>query len=193
MTKIALLRHGHTAWNREGRLQGRTDIPLDDEARAQLSEFRLPGAWTDATLVSSPLARARETAAIVAGRDPIAVPALTEMNWGDWEGQFGRELRADPTSGYQDMEHWGWSMRPPNGEALDELRDRVVPWALALSNDTIAVCHIGVMRVLLAAATGWDFIGDAPFAVKRNRLFVLQIADRKLSWDGEITRLEKVT
>ena len=40
MTRLALLRHGHTAWNRAGRLQGRTDIPLDDAARTLLAGLR---------------------------------------------------------------------------------------------------------------------------------------------------------
>ena len=40
MTRLALLRHGHTDWNRAGRIQGRSDIALDDEARAELSALR---------------------------------------------------------------------------------------------------------------------------------------------------------
>ncbi|MEM7440930.1 MAG: histidine phosphatase family protein [Pseudomonadota bacterium] len=189
MTKLALLRHGHTAWNREGRLQGRTDIPLDEEARAQLSPQRLPGDWQSADLISSPLLRAKETAELVTARAPKTEPALIEMNWGDWEGAYGRELRADPDSGYRDIEEWGWSMRPPSGESLQEVRDRVEPWALSLDNPTVAVCHIGIMRVLLGCATDWDFFGAPPFAVKRNRLFVLTISDGVLRWDGEIERL----
>jgi probable phosphoglycerate mutase len=39
------------------------------------------------------------------------------------------------------------------------------------------VCHIGVMRVLLAQAWGWDFHGPAPFQIKRNRLYILSLPD----------------
>ena len=81
MTRLALLRHGHTHWNRAGRIQGRTDIALDEEARAQLSGLALPAPWGDADLFSSPLARAAETAQIVARRIPQTDPALIEMNW----------------------------------------------------------------------------------------------------------------
>ena len=85
MIRLALLRHGHTAWNRAGRIQGRTDVALDQEARAQLGQLRLPADWADADIVASPLARAMETAALVSGRRPHSDPALLEMDWGDWE------------------------------------------------------------------------------------------------------------
>ena len=189
MTRLALIRHGHTDWNRQGRLQGRTDIPLDDQARSDLGTKRLPLGWRHANLVSSPLKRAVQTAEVIAGT-PTTVPELIEMNWGQWEGQHGRNLRADPATGYVDIEHWGWDFCPPEGESVAQVRDRVVPWALGLTIDTVAVCHIGIMRVLLAVATGWGFDGPPPFAVKRNRLYVLTVSDG-LSWDGKTTRLEE--
>ncbi len=175
MIKLALLRHGHTPWNRAGRIQGRTDVDLDCDARAQLSTLRLPPPWGRADLWSSPLSRAAETARLVSGRIPKTDSALMEMNWGDWEGQHGAHLRADPTSGFRDIEDWGWDYAPPNGEAPAALRARLIPWAESLHSDAVAVCHIGVMRVLLAHATGWNFAGPAPFQIKRNRLFILHI------------------
>jgi probable phosphoglycerate mutase len=100
MTRLALLRHGHTSWNRAGRIQGRSDIPLDDDARQILADLCLPSPWQQAELWSSPLTRAYETATLVADRDPRTSPALTEMNWGAWEGLHGSDLRADPDSGF---------------------------------------------------------------------------------------------
>ncbi|MBM1816188.1 histidine phosphatase family protein [Pseudosulfitobacter pseudonitzschiae] len=190
MIRLALLRHGHTAWNRAHRIQGRTDIPLDDQAVADLGALRLPPPWDRAQLWSSPLQRAAQTAELVAGRVPRTDPALMEMDWGDWEGQHGTELRADPASGFRDIEHWGWDYAPPGGESPAHLRARLVPWANALTRDSVAVCHIGVMRVLLAHATGWEFDGPAPFAVRRNRLFVINISDATWSFDGSPVRLE---
>ena len=67
MSRLALLRHGHTHWNRAGRIQGRSDIPLDDDARAELTGYELPAPWNKAALWSSPLQRASETARLVAG------------------------------------------------------------------------------------------------------------------------------
>ena len=127
MIRLALLRHGHTAWNRAGRIQGRSDIPLDETARTDLAAQSLPEGWNDADLWSSPLTRASETAALVAGRAPQTTAALIEMNWGAWEGQHGVDLRADPASGFRDIEHWGWDYRPPGGESPLEVWNRINP------------------------------------------------------------------
>lgn len=193
MIRLALLRHGHTAWNRAGRVQGRSDIPLDAAAITELGAQCLPPPWDAAALWSSPLERAAHTATLVAGRPPRTDPALVEMNWGDWEGRLARELRDDPSCDHHDIENWGWNYTPPNGEAPAALRARLVPWAqsLATDTDTVAVCHIGVMRVLMAHATGWNFDGPAPFAVKRNRLFVIEINGASWHLNPEPVRLAR--
>ncbi len=189
MIRIALIRHGHTEWNRAGRIQGRSDIPLDPEARSDLSQLCLPPPWNRARLWSSPLARASETARLISNRDPDPATELTEMNWGDWEGKRGVDLLAQPGSGYKHIEEWGWGFCPPNGESVADVRDRLMPWLNALDEDAVAVCHIGIMRVLLAMAHGWDFAGTAPFKIKRNRLFVLRRTSDGLLPDGEPVRL----
>lgn len=175
MIRLALLRHGHTAWNRAGRIQGRSDIPLDDAARTELSCYALPVEWRQTELWSSPLKRAAETAELVAGREPRTASELTEMDWGNWEGLYGLELRADTNSGFRDIENWGWDYRPPGGESPSEVWSRIEPWLTSLTQDAIAVCHIGIMRMILARAHGWNFDGPAPFRIKRNRLFVVEI------------------
>ncbi|CUH50099.1 histidine phosphatase family protein [Ruegeria atlantica] len=175
MSQLALLRHGHTHWNRAGRIQGRSDIPLDDDARTELAGYELPESWNKAALWSSPLQRASETAALVAGREPMVSEALTEMNWGDWEGKRGVDLITDADSGYRHIEDWGWDYCPPNGESPAEVRARLQPWLGGLQGDTVAVCHIGIMRVILASAWGWNFDGTAPFKIKRNRLYVIDL------------------
>lgn len=191
MIRFAMLRHGHTEWNRAGQIQGRTDIPLDDEAREGLHAFRLPEGWRDVDLYSSPLKRAFETGQIVSGRDPHTVDALIEMDWGDWEGKKGVELKADPNSGFRDIEHWGWDYRPPQGESPADVWGRISEWLFSLERDSIAVCHIGIMRMVLARAHGWGFDGPAPFAVKRNRLFVVEVDGQSVRVaDPDIVRLE---
>lgn len=189
MIRLALLRHGHTAWNRAGRIQGRSDIPLDDEARAGLAALQLPPPWDRTDLWSSSLERAAETAKLVSGRTPKTAPALIEMNWGDWEGQHGSELLAQDGSGYRHIENWGWGFRPPNGESPADLWARLNPWISGLTQDSVAVCHIGIMRILLARAYGWDFDGPAPFRIKRNRLFIIEIQGDQLTPLPEPVRL----
>ncbi len=174
MTRLALLRHGHTPWNRAGRIQGRSDIPLDDDARQDLAGYALPEPWDQAELWSSPLQRAVETARLVSGRTPDTHDALTEMNWGEWEGLRGVDLIADPNSGYRHIEDWSWQFRPPGGESPAELWHRVRPWLDDLQADTVAVCHIGIMRVILASAWDWNFDGPPPFKIKRNRLYIVE-------------------
>jgi probable phosphoglycerate mutase len=189
MNRLALLRHGHTDWNRAGRIQGRTDIPLDAAAANDLSRLMLPVPWNEARLVSSPLERASQPAQRVSNRQPETEGALMEMNWGDWEGKHGIDLRANADSGYLDIEDWGWNYTPPNGESPAALRQRLLPWVSSLTGDTIAVCHIGVMRVLLALATGWDFDGPAPFQIKRNRLYVIDIEGTQWTLHPDPVRL----
>ncbi|MCI4666340.1 MAG: histidine phosphatase family protein [Neomegalonema sp.] len=175
MIRVAFLRHGRTGWNREGRIQGRTDRPLDDEGRAELTQFAPPPEWRDVELVSSPLSRASETGAILFGRAPRRDPALIEMDWGAWEGQRGEALLAQGAPGFRPIEEWGWAFQPPGGEALWMLRERVAAWMAALERDTVAVAHIGVMRVALAIATGWNFEGPAPFRIRRSRLYPIRL------------------
>lgn len=189
MIRLALLRHGHTHWNRAGRIQGATDIALDDQGRADLAGFELPAPWATADLWSSPLSRAAETARIVSDRDPMLAPELSEMNWGQWEGLRGVDLEVDPKSGFRHIEHWGWDYHAPDGESPRELRARLTPWLAMLKRDAVVVCHIGVMRVLLAQAYGWDFDGPAPFRIKRNRLFILTVDGTEITADPEPVRL----
>lgn len=177
MTQLALIRHGHTVWNREGRIQGRQDIPLDSGSVAELAEYRLPEEWRHAALVSSPLKRAVQTAELLTDRTPIVEPALIEMDFGDWEGQRSVDLGADPGSGFRHLPDWGWHYQPANGESPAQVWSRLAPWIDSLSEDTVAVCHIGVMRALLAVAYDWPFKGNAPFTIKRNSLYCLEITD----------------
>jgi probable phosphoglycerate mutase len=193
MIRLGLMRHGHTAWNRQGRIQGRTDIPLDEAAKAQLRTRALPPAWQDAELVASPLLRARQTAELISGRQPVLESALIEMDWGAWEGLSGKDLRADPSSGFRDIEQWGWGYRPPKGESPEDVRARLRHWAGRLSHDTLAICHIGVMRVLMAVATGWAFHGPCPFAVKRDRIYVIRIEPDGWRLDAAPVRLNETS
>ncbi len=189
MIRLAMIRHGHTAWNRAGRIQGRTDIALDETATADLGKLCLPPEWAQADVVSSPLQRAKRTAELISGREPQIIDALIEMDWGDWEGQQGQVLRADAGSGFRDIEEWGWDFCPPQGESPKDVWERLKPWLASLQQDTVAVCHIGTMRIILARAFGWEFKGAAPFQVKRNRLFVVEIEGDTLRSTGDPVRL----
>ena len=100
LTTFALVRHGQTDWNAQRRLQGSTDIPLNDVGRGQARDAvaTLSGYEWDA-IVSSPLSRAAETADLIAAGLGLSVarrvPELTERSFGPAEGlQAGPELEA---------------------------------------------------------------------------------------------------
>lgn len=190
--RLALLRHARTAWNRAHRIQGRTDVPLDEAARAELAGRTLPPPWNRATLWSSPLARARDTATRLAGRPPRIADALIEMDWGAWEGRRGADLLADPQSGFRHVEDWGWTFSSPGGESPLDLRRRLEPWMAMLAGDNLAIGHIGVMRVALALAWGWEFDGPCPFAIRRDRLYVLERRDGTWSPVPDPVRLPRI-
>ncbi len=131
-----------------------------------------------------------ETARIVAGRAPAVATELIEMDWGHWEGRRGVDLLADAHSGYRHIEDWGWDFRPPGGETPSEVWDRVGPWLDGLEGPAVIVSHIGIMRVVLARATGWDFAGTPPFQVKRDRLYRIDVhSNGTLVFDNQPIRL----
>ena len=188
--RLWLLRHAHTDWNRVGKIQGRKDQPIDERARVHLSGLRLPQAAADALLVASPLSRAVETARLVGRRQPQIADELIEMDWGAWEGRHGVDLLAEPGPGYRHIEEWGWDFEPPGGETPAQVWLRLQPFVSSLRQPTLAVTHIGVMRVLLAQATGWNFEGVPPFSVKRDRLYGIDVhPDGSLAFDGAPVRL----
>ena len=179
MTRIALLRHFPTSWNREHRLQGQTDIPLTDEARQELHGLAIPAPWDTARIIASPLLRAAETARILARGRPVADdPRLVEINYGEWEGQHGADLLADPNSGYVNVEDGGWHHRPPGGESPWEVWQRVRPALAEIAAGaapSLLVVHRALMRVILARAWGWDYDRPEPFRIKRGRLYPLTL------------------
>ena len=165
MTLIAFLRHGPTDWNREGRIQGQTDVPLCPAGRDEVRAWRLPEDLAGARIASSPLSRARETAMLLAGDVHTIEPRLMEMNWGSWEGERIADLRQRLGDRFSANEARGLDFRPPGGERPRDLLARVRSWIEELdgTQDTIvAVTHKGVIRVLLAEATGWNLTGKPP-------------------------------
>ena len=161
MTLITLVRHGQTDWNLEGRIQGSTDIPLNDTGRAQARDAaaRLAGARFD-HIYASPLGRARETAVIIARELSLPAPLVTvglrEHEFGDAEGLLWDEYR----------ERFG--ARPddvPGAESMQQLTDRVLASLTRIDVaarrrsaprlESVLVCtHGGVIRALLEHASG---------------------------------------
>ncbi|MDH3473040.1 MAG: histidine phosphatase family protein [Rhodospirillales bacterium] len=162
---LILLRHGPTDWNAEGRMQGRSDRPLSAAGRAAVRRWRLPEGAAGYCWASSPLGRARQTAALLGHEDAGVEAALIETDWGDWEGARLAELRERFGEEMTTLEAKGLDFRPPGGESPREVQARLRPWLAALAGakrPCVAVSHKGVIRALLSLATGWDMTGPPP-------------------------------
>jgi 2,3-bisphosphoglycerate-dependent phosphoglycerate mutase len=162
VTEILLVRHGETDWNRERRVQGHTDRPLNDEGRKQAQALarELAGDNVDA-VYSSDLVRAHETARIVAGRlglDVIVLPELRERDFGTWEGLTDDEILAR----FPQAHNGPWGDAESREEMLDRVREAIARIAAAHPNGSVLVItHGGPVRALLTAC-GADDVGGIP-------------------------------
>lgn len=149
MTHLYLVRHGETDWNLQRRIQGSTDIPLNDTGRAQAARtgILLSRRHWDGIL-SSPLSRAFETAAIIANRAGLAEPEafgeIVERAYGDAEGLTDAELsrRFPPGSVV------------PGRESREQVAARVIPALVRIAEQhagkhLIITTHGGVIRTVL--------------------------------------------
>jgi len=151
---ISFVRHGETAHNRDGRLQGRVDLELSERGVSQAS--RLASRFASATIanvVSSPLRRARQTAAAIADVCGCAVEVddrLIELDYGEWEGRPLAAVPAQAWSAWRADPHFS----PPGGESLVAVTARVASFCaewLASGSHVVAVSHVSPIK----AAVGW--------------------------------------
>lgn len=175
MTRLLVIRHAATDWNRAGRIQGRTDQPLGDAGCEALKHVQLPPEWRGARCVSSPLRRTIETARLL-GLDPHPDARLIEMDWGAWEGRTLADLRAEFGSVMAENEARGLDFRPPGGESPRDVQARLHPFLRDLREPAIAVTHKGVLRAFYALATGWTMHAKAPDRLLPGRAHLFEIA-----------------
>jgi len=164
VTRVVLVRHGQTAWNRVERFRGRADVPLDETGleQAQLAGARIARDWPVAAIYSSPLSRARKTAEAIASR--LDLPAqvhqgLIDIDFGEWQGLTREEAR----------QRWpesvdAWFSAPhtaqiPSGESLEVLRARAMAAVRDIKSRhdggiVVAVAHAAVNRVILLGILG---------------------------------------
>lgn len=162
--RIVVVRHGETAWSREKRHTGRTDLPLTEEGRTQAASL-LPrlGGLSFAAVFVSPLQRARETCQIAGFADRAVVdPDLIEWDYGECEGLTSEEIQQRIP---------GWTLFGDGtigGETLEDVADRarrVIARARNIEGDVLLFGHGHQLRILTAL---WlDF---APVAGQRLQL-----------------------
>ncbi|MGS5088964.1 histidine phosphatase family protein [Hydrogenophaga sp. A37] len=178
ITRILAVRHGETEWNRDTRIQGHTDIPLNARGRRQAE--LLAQALRDepiAAFYASDLSRALETAQAVARTRDQSVAThtgLRERCFGRFEGQTWAELEARWPEDALSWRKRVPDFAPTGGESLLQLRERVVATVEALASrhpgeQVMLVAHGGVLDILYRAATrlelqaprSWDLSNTA--------------------------------
>lgn len=191
MTRVALIRHYPTEWNKQARLQGQADIPLTEDACATLATLKMPRPWDTARLYSSPLSRAIHTAKLLSeGRSIHQDARLIEMSWGEWEGALAKDLILDTSTGFRPTHEWDRDTKAPGGESMQDAWERARP-ALAdiaaAEEPAVIVTHKALMRVILGHACDWQFMPE----IKRGRLYPITLRASGLPRDpGEAARLE---
>ncbi len=164
-TRIVLIRHGQTAWNREARFRGQSDVPLEEFGlrQAEATGRYVAARWPVAAVYASPLGRTMKTAEAVAQAQGLAVQpldGLIDINFGQFQGLLATEAEQR----HPELLH-AWVEAPhtvhfPGGESLDVVRSRIT----AALNDVVArhpnhtvalVSHTVVNRVLLCVVLGW--------------------------------------
>jgi broad specificity phosphatase PhoE len=164
--EVVLVRHGETEWSKTGRHTGRTDVPLTERGLEQAAALRdLLRGQHFALVLTSPLARAAETARLAGFGEAKPQPELMEWDYGAYEGRKTIDIRKERPA-------WSlWRDGVPGGEAAADVAarvDGVIAELRAAGGDALVFAHGHVLRVLAAR-----WIGLEP---SEGRLFALDPA-----------------
>jgi probable phosphoglycerate mutase len=172
MTKLILIRHGETVWNRERRMQGHSDSPLSDTGvrQARLLAQRMKDIAFDA-LYSSDSGRAHHTALSVAGvtgHELIVEPRLRERHFGVFEGLTGEEMQAQHPEAYERFKSRDPHYAVPGGESAQTFRDRAIACLTEIAarhagERVVVVTHGLVCDVAYRAAHSIDLMARRDF------------------------------
>jgi glucosyl-3-phosphoglycerate phosphatase len=173
---LFLVRHGESAFNAEGRVQGQADAPLSTKGRGQAGTLvELLRALPVDGVVSSDLARARDTGALAGHANPELDPRWRERGMGAWENEL------EATVGPQDLKAFRvGELVPPGGETIPEFVGRVggaIDELTARGGSWLVFTHGGCVRASVAHVTGADF--NAVAGPANVSLTILELAPRK--------------
>ena len=155
-----LIRHGETEWNRSGKIQGHSDVPLSEHGRRQMRILgtRLTGC-AFSTVYASDLSRALESAAIIVEGRETSIETdsdLREFSYGDWEGLTFKEVESRfPKVFARRVGSGNTRFAAPGGEDSLQVLDRVRRFYARTvkrhddSEDLLIVAHGGTLRALL--------------------------------------------
>ncbi len=193
MTELVYIRHGETDWNRQGRFQGQTDVPLNAAglAQAQRLAARL-AAEPPARLLSSDLQRAQQTAAPLAtawSRAPRLVPGLREQSFGMLEGLDIPTIQRQHPALWRDWVAQQADFAVPGGESTRQFHGRVWQAVQALAVEhagerLVVVTHGGVLDMLWRSAHGAPLDGLRQCLIPNTGINRLRWTDGRLAIDA---------
>jgi len=200
-TTLLVMRHGETSWNRDLRIMGAADVPLNEAGRSQcVAVSRLLGGFSIDAVVSSPLRRARETADIVAAALGLGVREdadLSEVRFGRWQGMTYDQVMADPDYAKYARDPCG--SPTPGGETILDVQARGLAAlqrveagtrTLFVSHGDIirsTLCHYLAVPVAEYRRLRVDNCGLSAVVAQERRAevkFVNLLADPVRVWDG---------
>jgi broad specificity phosphatase PhoE len=179
---LALIRHGETDWNREGRVMGWSPVPLNATGQSQIERLaeRLNGLEVQA-LYTSPVQRTVESATILAkalNRKPIPDDRWTEAKITGWEGKLWAELAGHPIR--ERYYAAPTETRLPDGEMFAEVRDRVAAAAAELEQRhpeglIVIVSHADPIRAVVGHYLGLELSASHNFKIDNGTVTVVEI------------------
>jgi probable phosphoglycerate mutase len=169
MTRIILVCHGQTAWNREERFRGHADIPLDETgfAQAQAVAGRIGLQWQPDVIYTGPLSRTLQTAQPTASLFNLTVqsePSLIDVDCGGWQGLTPEETRQRYPAAFDTYLHSPRDFQFPRGESLEAARLRAFQRLNELDQEhtgqtVMLVSHTALNRLILLSVIGMDASG----------------------------------
>ncbi len=163
MTRIYLVRHGQTEWNRELRFRGRADVALDENGRRQASAIADALMGKDISAIyTSPLKRSIETARPAATAfhlNIVTLQGFIDINYGEWEGLAYDEVRQRYANLCRKWEGRPHLVKFPNGESLEEVKRRSFSAFMKVvaensGKSILIIPHRVINKVLLCAVLG---------------------------------------
>ncbi len=194
--RVVLLRHGETAWNRDGVFRGTEDVPLNDQGKEQAN---LTGKRLQKTkfnrIYTSPLSRSRDTALLAAQPQGLPVEEkafLTDMYFGQWQGLKVEEVASRWPEGYRLWQDSPHLCLTPGGESIEGVMQRASRGLEDMmkseeEGDLLLVTHRVIIKLLLLWAVGgssrdfWkirvDTCSISSFRVRKDYCIIEKIND----------------
>ena len=184
ITELVLMRHGITDWNKENKVQGITNVPLDELSIDEIKKMipRLKRERFD-LIITSPLMRAKQTAEIINEelKIPLAInDLLKERNYGEFEGRNNAELRKEYPDYFEDKINF--DIPGNQEESYQKLAKRVKTFLKKVSQEysdkkILVICHHSVIRTFRMIIDHWDAKKLTAYSPKFNELVNYKILD----------------